>query len=170
MEADGIIHLGILAAALLHHALAAAHGLLRRLEEELDRAGKLLLHLLAETAQAEKDGGVNIVAAGVHDAVVERAVVPALVLLERKRVDVAPDAHHIAGLFAPDDGQNAGVGAGLVLDAPGVQVGADAFLRLLLVSAQLGVPVQIPADGDHFIGDLVDACLQIHIFRSFGKK
>ena len=108
---------------------------------------------------------MDVVSAGVHHAVIQGAVAAGAVLLQRQGVDIRPDAHHVAGLSAPDDAHDARVGTGLVLDAPLVQQGGDALLGLQLLGAQLGVLVQLPADGDHFIGNGFDFLLQFHKIR-----
>ena len=167
MQADGVIHIGILAAALLHHAVAAADGLLGRLEEQLDGTGQLLAHLLAQLGNAQQNSGMNVVTAGVHHAVVLGAVIPGTILLQGQGVDVGADAHHVAGLAAADDTHDAGVGAGLMLDAPLGQQSRDALLGLQLLGAQLGILMQFPTDGNHFLGNGLNFLVDFHKNFSF---
>ena len=167
VQADGVVHVGVLAAAFLHHTVAAANGLLSGLEEQLDGAGQLFAHVLAQLGNAQQDGGVDVVAAGVHDAVVLGAIITGTILLQGQGVDVGAQAHHVAGLAAADDTHDAGVSAGLVLDAPLGQQSRDALLGLQLLGAQLGILMQFPANGNHFFGNGFDVGIDFHKNFSF---
>ena len=135
--------------AFLDHHLGAAHGLLRRLEEELDGAGEVAAPLGEEARGAEQDRGVDVVAAGVHLARHLRAVGHVLAVLERQRVDVGAQRDARSRPGALDGAEHAGLrDAVAVGNAELVEQRLHARGGAVLLEAELGVAMEIAADLD----------------------
>ncbi len=75
------------------HLRGAVEGLLGGLEEEFHRPRKFLPVLLQNLCRGEKDGGMSVVAAGMHNAFVLRRVRRAGRFLDREGVDVRPKTY-----------------------------------------------------------------------------
>ena len=79
--------------ALVDHQAGAVPALLARLEHEDHVAGELLAVRAQHPGGADEHRGVQVVAAGVHDAVDAAAELQAGLLLHRQRVHVAAQQH-----------------------------------------------------------------------------
>ncbi len=138
----------------VHHAVPiiashAAETFLGRLEHQLHRAGKLWRQLLQHRGDAEQRGGVDVVAAGMHQAGLRAGERQAGLLLDRQRVHVGADRQHRARAAALDQADDAGLAdAGLVGDAETGQFARDHAGGADLLEAELGVGVDIAADLD----------------------
>ena len=145
---DGI-HPGIFQTAGIHHALCAAVALFIGLEEELYIAAQFFLvggHQLCRTQQR---GGMAVVTAGVHDAVIFRSIGQAGILFDGQSVHIGTQADGLALFAAPKHTQHAGVGDGSSFNTHGFQFPDDQRLSAVFLPAQLGMGVDITAKGDH---------------------
>ncbi len=134
------------------HRLGPAQRLLGRLEEEDVAARQVLAAGRQQRGRAEQGGHVDVVAAGVHDALdlgVDRA---GLVLLYGQAVDVAPQHDAAPGPAAlhGEDAARLG-GAQRLGDAERRHVVADQGRRLVLGEGQLGPAVQRAPLVDHVV-------------------
>ena len=151
--------------AVLHHGLGAGAALLRRLEDHDRRAGKIarLGEVFGGTKQHR---GVAVMAAGVHLAGHRRLVRQAGFLLERQRVHVGAQPHHLAaglapGLAAADDANDAGAADAWhdLVAAETLELVGDGRRRAVHVVLQLRVHVHVVAPGGDLAvqrGDAVD--------------
>ena len=140
--------------------LRALENLLRRLDEEVDRAGELILHLAQNLGGAHVDGAVDVVPAGVHHAGHFAAGRHILRFLNGQRVDVAAenDRGAVSGLCAFQLKEEAGFAD--PLEAVILDVLLDVIFQqrtgVVLVHAQFGVFVDIFADSGDFRRDFRD--------------
>jgi hypothetical protein len=133
------------------------------LEDDLDRAGQLVLHARQRGRRAEQDGHVVVVAAGMHDA--DFLAVPlrlgvgferqVALFGDRQCVHVGPQRHHRARQAALQHANHAG----------GRDVGRDLETKLAqlvrndpggprFAVAELGVLVEVAAPGNDLRGQL----------------
>jgi len=155
---DRLRALGVEDALFDHHPGATA-ALLGGLEEDLHGARELVPAVVQHPGDAHEHRGVGIVAAGVHDAVVERLVLDIVLLVDRERVHVGAQQDDLSRPFsAPDQaGEPSRRDAGLdLLDPDGAEALLDEAGGLDLLEAELGVLVQVPPVGDNAGQDLVD--------------
>ena len=182
MASTGIFH-----HAFLHHHLGApdllAVGLevgrafLGGLEDELHAAGQLVLHAGQHLGRGHQDGGVRVVAAGVHH-VHFLAQVGALGLgregqvhlfLHRQRVHVGAQ-HHRTGLAALEHGDHAGHGhAGLHLHAQRAQMVGHQLGGARFLVAQFRMLVDVAAPGDELVLDGLGALVDLRGQRRIGR-
>ena len=128
MHSEDGVHMGI-----FHHAggyqlpRAAGHQILAGLENKLYRSGELVPHVAQRSGNAQQHGGVQVMAAGVHHALVPTGKGQTRVLIDRQGVDIGPQAHAFAGtLLAVEQAHNGGGQRGLDLVHPHfLQLGAD---------------------------------------------
>jgi hypothetical protein len=89
VQAEGGIHVGVLQDALFNHLDRPAwRRFLAGLEDELDVAAQRVAALRQHARRVEQDGGVPIVAAGVHHAGNLGTVGHIVLLLDRQGVDI----------------------------------------------------------------------------------
>mgnify|MGYP002621741539 CR=1 FL=1 len=107
----------------LDHDAAAAFILLRRLEDEIDRAVEIL-RLGEVLGGAQQHGGVAVMAAGMHLALMLRLVAEIVLLVHVQRIHVGTQADGPAGAVAARQlADDAGAGeAAMHLDAEGFRV------------------------------------------------
>ncbi len=149
-----------------HHP-GAALALLGRLEDEGDAAGEVAgLGQIARRAQQHRR--VPVVAAGVHLAVVDRAVVELVQLLHGQRVHIGAQADQaLAGLATLEQTDDAGAGQAPVhLDPPVGELLGDHIGGAVLLEGDLGMAVDVPAPGLHVLGELGDAVDDRHGLNS----
>ncbi len=163
MEAEDQVGSRILEGAFLDHQLGAAglairRTLLRRLEDEHDRAGELLLHPREDVGDAELRGDMNVVAAGVGDADLaaeigglrDRPEGEVGLLGDRQRVHVGAHRDDSPRLGTAQDSDDTGVrhpGPDLKTE-PG-EFGGHQRGGAGLPIAQLRIAVDVLADLDH---------------------
>ena len=94
--------------AVVQQEPGSAGGLLRGLEEEDDAAGQRVPQLGQQYRRPVEPGGVEVVAAGVHDAGVLRHHRAPFRRVLDDGVDVGPEGHQRAGPAAPQQGRRAG--------------------------------------------------------------
>ena len=94
-----------------------------------------------------QDGGMEVVAAGVHHLLVFGAPCYIGCLHQGQGVDVGPE-HHGAAQVAPagDAGQHARTGDGAVFDAQRIELPGDETAGFVLPERELGVAVQVAAE------------------------
>ncbi len=129
---------------------AAGHQLLGRLEDQPDPARQRVGVGGEGQPGAQHHRGVHVVAAGVADAVVARAVGHVLLVLQRQRVDVRAQADDDVALAELAD--QAGPALQHLGRQPRVHEPVDQQPgRPPLLTAQLGVGVHVAAEGDQVL-------------------
>ncbi len=131
------------------HRLHAADAFLGRLEHQLHRAGKLRRQLLQHRRDAEQRGGVDVVAARMHQPRLRAGERQAGLLLDRQRVHVGADRQHRARPAALDQSDHAGPpDARLVADAQPRQLARHHAGGAHLLEAEFRMRVDVAADLD----------------------
>ena len=149
--------------------MSASAAVVARYDAELRGFGPTLPDDLASGARQhacdpDQDGRVAVVPARVHPAVDRRAVLEVVRLLDRQRVHVRPQPDGLLAL-AGQMPEHPGAGlvlaalrtagqAGLVRDACLFQLALDDLAGAILLVAELGMSVQVVADGDQ-VGKLI---------------
>ena len=145
--------------------LRAFHDFFRRLDEEIDGAGELVLHLTQDLCGTHIDRTMDVMAAGVHDTGHFAAGRHARIFLNGQSVDVAAehDGRAIAGFGALQFKEQSG------LAYPLETVVSDVFLYIVfqqsagvvLLQAQLRIlvdmnthPCDLRRDLFHFLSDI----------------
>ena len=155
MQAKDRRHRRIVESAGFDQELSATHRLLRRLEQELHRSGQLPAQASKDPGGAQQDGGVHIMAAGVHLARDPRLVGHVLGILDRQAVEVRAQRHRDPFRGARDRPQHSGAAdAVLVFDAQLVEDRLHSPGGAVLLQPELRMAVQIPADLHHPRQDL----------------
>ena len=135
--------------AVSDHRLHAADPFLGGLEHQLHRAGKLWRNLLEHRGNAKQRGGVDVVAAGVHQAGLRAGERQPGLLLDRQRVHVGADGQYRTGSAAFDQADDPGASnACLVADAETGQFARDDAGSAHLLAAQFGMGMDVAADFD----------------------
>ena len=150
---------------MFQHQPGADPLLLRRLEEETDRAAELLLGFLQDPGRQQHRSSMEVMAAGMTDPFPLRSELQARILLDGQGVDVRPDRRDPvrAGLFAPDLSDQSGLQPCLPhLDPIGLQLPADQGGGVYFLHAQLWMAVQLPAQGDRVSLISIDQRFDIH--------
>ena len=134
-------------------ARAAGHRVLARLKDELDGTGELVAHMAERLGRAEQHRRVQVVAAGVHDALVHAGKRKAGLLMDGQRVDIGTEGDALAGAFGAVDQADDGGGQRLLnlIDAHLLQLTADQGTGAHLGHADLGVGMDVTADGNQLI-------------------
>ena len=129
--------------AVPNHCGGAAPTLLGRLKDNDGGAGEILPLLRQEPGNPQADGGMGIVAAGVHLSGVEGDEVMGVLFLNWQGVDIHPDGNGRAGLAAPDDCHHTrAADPGLGLYTPIGEFFQDVICCFLDVKADAGVLVK----------------------------
>lgn len=151
-------------AALFHVVAGFRADFLGHLEEEFYGAGDLVLMGGEELCRAEEHGRVAVMAAGVHDARILRAVgLAGGGLLNGEGVDVCAEHDRRAGIFAAEGADAAGdVREGLHLHAGSAELLCDALRGADLLRAQLRVCVEPAAEVDDIVFFLKCQCFAVH--------
>jgi len=137
--------------------LRAAFSFFGGLEDESDRATERMLPLGEELRDAKRDGDVDVVAAGVHDAGDLRCEGEAGGLRHGEGVDIGAPEEGWAAALAFDEGGDACLGDGA--DVGGADDGElvpDDFLGAVFLPGELGMAMQVTPKRDHLIGDRAD--------------
>ena len=131
---------------LLHHDPATAEPLLAGLENEMHGAVEIARR--GEIARrAEQHRGMPVMAAGMHLAVMRRAVRKLVHLLHRQAVHVGPEPDRAQRVAAPYRADHARLGeAAMHLDAPFGELYRDNIGGALLLEPDLGMRVDVAAD------------------------
>ena len=109
---------------------------------------------LQHLGDAEQGGGVDVVAAGVHQAGMRAGERQAAGFLDRQRVHVGADRQHRAGPAALDQPDHAGLAdLRLVRDAEPGQLAGDDAGGADFLEAELRMRVDVPADLDQLLFD-----------------
>ena len=114
MHAEQRRELHALKQPLLHHMPRTDHGLLGGLEEEENIARDLLAALCQQLRRAEQHRRVDVVAAGVHDALVHAGKRKAGLLMDGQRVDIGAEGDALTGAFGAVDQADDGGGQRLL--------------------------------------------------------
>jgi hypothetical protein len=155
VQAEGDVGAGAVEHAVGDHGVGAAEALLGRLKHQLDRAGDLVAVLHQHAGDADADGDVGVVAAGVHHAGRLRAVGDVVLLVDGQGVHVEAQQHRaLAGQAALEQADHAGLAdAALHLVAEGAEFLGDDAGGADLLEAELGVHVQVAPDRRDLVGE-----------------
>ncbi len=139
------------------HRLRAAQAFLGRLEDEVHRAVEVArLRQIARRAQQHR--GVAVMTAGVHAALVLRAVVEAVGLVDRQRVHVGAQADRLVrAAVAKHADDTRASDAAVHLDAEALETLRDEVGGAVLLEAQFRVRVQVAPPGGEFGMEFGDA-------------
>ena len=149
VEPECQIDLGAIHDAVGDHGLHAPDAFLGRLEYQLDSARKLRSQLLEHRGNTDQRRGVDIVAAGMHQARLGAGERQAGLLLDRQGVHVRADREHRARPTALDQANDAGLAdAGLVGDAKSREFACNDPGGADLLETEFGVGVNVAADFD----------------------
>ena len=153
-----------------HQRRASGVALLARLEESEKRPLEVArtIELLQDTHQ---HGRVDVVAAGVHHPVVERAPRHVGLFADRQRVDVGAQDDRTTKIAAAFDAcQDARAGDGAVGDAQPVERAGDEVVRPGLAEREFGTAVQRTAESDdvELVGHGQNTSLMI--WRTFSAR
>jgi len=96
--------------AALDHRDGSAQRLFGRLEQQRELAGELVLPTRQEVGDAEQSGRVDVVPAGVHDAVVHRGEGDLVFFGDGQPVDIGADHDATSGLGTTQDRLGTGLG------------------------------------------------------------
>jgi hypothetical protein len=114
--------------------------------------------------RGQQHGGVAVVAAGVHAAVVLRAVREVVLLLQRQRVQVGAQADGALAVAAAQHADDAGAGdAGVHLEAPFAQLVGHDLRGAVLLEAEFRVGMDVAAQRDE-AGDVREGVDDVHVF------
>ena len=145
----------------LHHGLGAGAALLRRLEDHHRGAGEIA-RLGEVFGRSQQHRGVAVVAAGVHLAGHRRLVRQAGLLLERQRIHVGAQPHHLAaGLAAADDADDPGAADARhdIVAAKTLELFRNRGRRAVHVVEQFRIRMHLAAPGGDLVvqvGDAID--------------
>ena len=154
---DGV-HVGVLHDARRHQRpCAAGHGILAGLKDELHRARKGVPHMAQGLGRAQQHGGVQVVAAGVHDALRLAGKGHAGLLVDRQRVDVGAERHALAGSLAAVEQTHHCGGQGLLdlVHAHLLQLTPDQGAGAHLLHPHLRMGVDVPPDGHQLVENTI---------------
>lgn len=161
MDAEGGVH--VVRAVVVEVVLHAVARFLGGLEEELHRAGDLVLMGGEESGRAEEHGRVAVVAASVHDARIFAGEVSAGLFVQRQRVDVGTEQDDPAGRRSAEGGDEAAViGEGLDIVAEGPELLSDAGSGGFFLEGKLTVPVEMAAHLLNVGGELFRFVFESH--------
>ena len=121
---------------------------LSRLKHKTDLSAERISVLRQDFRGTQKAGRVRVMAAGVHDACILRAIDALVRLLNRQRIDIRTQNQHFSVvLCALQRAEHAGLAHARVRNAELVQFLLNALCRAEFLQAQLRVPVKFPTDG-----------------------
>ena len=136
--------------AVIHHGLGARAAFFAGLEDQVHRAVKVGV-LCQGGGGAQQHGGVAVMAAGMHAALVLADVIEGIDFRDRQRVHVGADADAAAGIvlaaaLAVDAGHDAGLAQAPVHgQAQGGEICGDFVAGAVLFVLELRIGVQIAA-------------------------
>ena len=146
---NDIVHLRIVKAALSHHQLSPAEGFLRRLKKPFHRPLPAVAVFAQPHGRAQGQRHVRVVSAGMHHARTPTGKVQSLRLLHGQCVHIGADGHASAFAVAQDAHHAVAVTEGMGFNAQGTQLPQDNRLGPLLLSSQLRMRMQRPAQFNH---------------------
>ena len=148
MDHQRRIHRGVFQDPRGDHVLGALENFLGGLEHELHGAVDFLLMGFQQRCRAQEHGGVHVVAAGMHAAVV-RGEGKACLLGHGQGIHIRPEEKHLPG-FLPADGDGEPRFAAVQgLQAQLLQFGADEGQGVVQTEFGFRIPVQLPAGTDN---------------------
>ena len=137
----------LLEQAIVDHGLGATNPLLGRLEDEIDltvevaRGGQIL-------GGAQQDGGVAIVTACVHLAIVDRSVGERIRLDDGQRVHVCAQAHRTRGVANAKRPDHPGLAdTGVNVEAELTQFAGNKICRAVFLESEFRMRVDVAAQG-----------------------
>ena len=144
--------------AILHHTAAAAGAFLGRLEDQVDCAGEVA-RFRQITRGSQQHGGVPVMAAAMHLALVLRAVAEGVCFLHVEGIHVRPqaDGAAVVGLCALQCSHHAGAGQPAMHvvselgELAGNEIGRAEFLE-----CRFGMGVKVPAPSRHLVVKIRD--------------
>ena len=154
----------------LDHGLGAATTFLGRLEDEVDGAVEVARRRKI-LGGAQQHGGVAIVAAGMHAALVRAAMVEGVEFVHRERIHVGAQADGARIVADPDGADDAGLAdTRRYLQAPLLQLLRHDGAGPLLLEAEFGMGVDVAPDGGQLVGEGGDLGLDIHGYQDSNRK
>lgn len=164
VHGKGGVHMGIFQHPIFHHIPCAGQLFLGRLEHQLDGTRKGTFIFLQELCRSQQHGGVEIVAAGVHTAVLAGKGQIGL-LRDGQSVDISPQQDGFARLAQGD--HHPGLAAALPFDAHGTKLAHDPFHSVVQIKTYAGVRVDIPAVFGDLLLEFIGAFqIGIHLISS----
>ena len=156
VHADGALHPRH--DALTDHGLGALAQLLGGLEDEADGAAELLGVRVEIFHRSQQHGHVVVVAAGVHDALVDAGKIQTGLLHNGQGVHIGAQQHRVAALklAALQVAVQARGIETVVGDSRLVQLPADAVGGLKFLEADLGMQMELAAEGHQLVHLCVD--------------
>jgi N-acetylmuramic acid 6-phosphate etherase len=141
----------------LHHPHGAAHALvigrlLGRLEQESHRAAEaaVAVSLCQQSCSADQHGHMRVVAAGMHDTLHRGAEGRVARFLDGQRVHIGAQCHY--GSVAAEFGDHTGsADPATHPETEGLNGARRGFARAVFLEGQLGMRMEIPAQGDEFV-------------------
>ena len=156
--------------AVLDHRPAAAQPFLGRLKDEVH--GAVECPRLGEVARrAQQHGGMPVMAAGMHAAIVARAVGKAVGLLDWQRVHIGAQADAARRAAAAQDADDAGAADAAMHHAAEPRQPLGHQIRgAPLLEAELGMGVDVAAPLGQFVGEFADARDRRHQLAAFRAR
>ena len=143
----------------LQHRQGPAGALLAGLEDEVHRAVEVA-GFRQVSRRAQQHRGVPVMAAGVHLAGGAAGIGNVVRLAHRQRIHVRPKPHRLVAVAGPQHAHHAGAAdAAMHLDPPFLQLARDQIGGAMLLHAELGMGVDVVADGRQLVvvfADFVD--------------
>ena len=154
MQTPSAVYMDIVLLNVAHQVQVAFAVLFASLKVQHHIAFQLFGIALQDLGSTHQHGGVGIVTAGMGNAgVLTQYFLGEFVVaggfLHVQGVDVCPQQHSFARLFAPDKAQNTAVGHIDTCNAQLVQMLQDHFHRVLFLLRQLCVFMKMLLPGDH---------------------
>ena len=152
--------------AVLDHRLAAAEPLFGRLEDEMHGAVEIAsLRELPRRAQQHRR--VAVMTAGVHPALMLRAVRKAVRLADRQAVHVGPEPDRARRVADPQPADDPGLAdPAMHLDAERLELGGDQIRGALFLEPELGVGMNIATPPGQLVVKVADFLDYRHCRRS----
>ncbi len=149
VEAEHAIDVGGFENPIGDAGLRATNSLLGGLENEADRSAEGPRAGGEEFCDTERDGGMCVMAAGVHDAFAFRSIRKAGLFRDGQCIDVGAPEDGGAGPIARDERRRAGLGDGTdIIELEFAEAIKNDALGAGFVPGELGVLVQIAAGGN----------------------
>ena len=168
MDAENLVHLGRSQTALLHQkGCAVAAALFRRLEDQLYRTLQPGYQFLEYGGGTQLDGGMDIMAAGVHHAGILGGKGQLGALLQNgQRIHVSPQGDHGAFFATLDQTDHRGVILpALIGDAQTIQFGANHISGAEFVITQFGMGMNVTPYSDGMLCILFYQCQKFRFFH-----
>ena len=154
----------------LDHGLGAATAFLGRLEDEVHGAVEVTGRRKI-LGGPQQHGGVTVVAARMHAALVRAAMVEGVELVHRQRIHVGAQADGAWIVADPDGADDTGLAdAGRHFQAPLLQLLGHDGAGPLFLEAQFGMGMNVAPDGGQLVSEGGDLGLDVHGGEDSNRK